>query len=351
VASDRRHAEGALRLLLGPHGEWDRSPQAWDWDVFVRVARDNVILVRSAAAFGELRVAQPAVFAEAAAQERRRVGRTVEWIGKISELCLQERVPFVFTKAFQHYPDMGHDIDLFVSDHSAGIDALLTRTLGASPIRGSLSHRTAGKTSYELSGCPSPVEIHHGRMGQIGEHTAYPAILMKNRRWTTVGGISTYVPSPEDQVILQALQRIYDHLSIRLSDVVHTVAALRAPLDWPYVVETSRRAGIFDGVCCYLTYVDQIHEAVFGTSVVPEALQPALGRHRWGSVQFKEGVYRFPTGSVVGRVYGAKFLAELRALNWEGAGRLALLPPLAVLAALGRLERGLTPGAHRVKVP
>jgi hypothetical protein len=285
-----------------------------DWDEFRRIAQDNVILVRSARALRKLGVPQPVAFAEADAQERHRVELTVECIAKISRVCLQEQVAFVFPKAFQHYPDMGHDIDLFLSDQAASIDTLLMRTLSASRTRGSsgLSHRIAGKTGYEISGYPSPVEIHHGRMGQIGEHTVYPALLVKNRQWVTVGGISTFVPSREDQLIFQALQRIYDHLSIRLSDVIHAVTILRAQLDWQYVIETSRLAGIFDGVCCYLTYVDQIHKAVFGSSVMPPEFRQAAGQHSWGSVRFINGVYRFPTGPVVARVYGAKFVAELR---------------------------------------
>ena len=312
-----------------------------DWDVILQLVQKNLITIRTFEALRELGVAVPhEAYGDMVEREQLRIGRTMELIGRISEILEGEGMEFVFTKSFQHYPDMGHDVDLFVLDGSAKADVLITSSFRTSISKESLSHKLAGKQGYEIDGYPSPVEIHHGRLGHVGEHNLYPQVLMRNRQQVTVDGITTFIASREDQLIVQAMQRIYSHLYIRLSDVVHTVSAIRrGDLDWDYVVGTAKRIGIFDGLSCYVSYVNQIYSRLFQTDVVSPEIGKLLVRGGVGKVRFKGWHYHFPIVLTVSRVYSRQFFATVGSLNWEGAARLCLLPPLTALAGFRILAR------------
>ncbi len=310
-----------------------RSFRGDEWRRLADLARANVVLLRLANRLGVLDEGpiEP-VFVRAVAEERARIARTIELIRVLSDLCHAARIAHVFTKAFQHYPDMGHDVDLFVADRSDAVDRLVCAQLGGRRAQGSLLNWIAGKSAYDVPGYPSPVEIHHGRIGHLGEHNRFPHRLLANRRTIRVEQVAVDVPGPEERLLLQVIQRIYGHLSIRLSDVVQSLELLRGgELDWDSVVRTSREIGIFDGLRCYLTYLRQIAE-MSGVEVgMPAMIETLASNSRWGRVRWTGFVYRFPSVLVAGRAYLKKFLSDVTVGNWEGAGRLALLPPLSVM--------------------
>ena len=317
---------------------WGRGslpPRTWTADArFLEFARRNVIVVRCEEALRARRGPVATELADAAEAERLRIRQTVGFVGELGDLCARHGIEFVFTKAFQHLPDMGHDVDLFVGDRSDRIDRLICCAYPCAPGADSLSNRVAGKTSWEVEGQPTPLEVHHGRLGHVGEHESYAAMLLRRRIQVDIAGIRTLVPAPEDQLILQVLQRVYSHLSLRVSDVVHTVHLFRHDMDWTYILKTTRRIGIFGGLCCYLRYVEAICRTVGESLSHPEAWKP-LAEKGWGDIRLGRWHYRFPVVSIPGWLYGKKLAHDLGSRNWGGAGRLLLLAPLA-LAAAGR---------------
>lgn len=335
ASSEKGYAELALRLLLGVDHSEKRNLDALNemqWDVFFRLARKNVILVRIHDRLEQLGILQGTAFREAAIKERERIDSTIDLIGQVSEICAQEGTPFVMTKAFQHYPDMGHDVDLFVSDQSQFADHVLIKRLGLTPGKNSILNRIAGKTSYECRGSSSPLEIHHGRLGHLGEHNVFPLELVRNRQLLTIAGISTYVPCPEDQLILQTIQRIYGHFVIRISDVVQSVKLIqKEALNWDYIIRTARKIGVLSGLVYYLDFVDQIYRTLGQKSLLPEEIHEVFPSSRRATIRFIGLVYRFPILGISGRAYYKKLVSDLFAGNWEASARLFLLPPIATL--------------------
>jgi hypothetical protein len=345
VEADGRIAAWAFRLLQGggpPAGDDRQEPDGR----FVEFARRNVILVRCEEALRAQGGSVATVLGDAAAEERRRIQQTVGFVGELGDLCLRHGIAFVFTKAFQHYPDMGHDVDLFVGDRSDQIDRLIRRAYPCAPGADSLSNRVAGKTSWEVEGQPTPVEVHHGRLGHVGEHEIYAAMLVRRRARLDIGEITTFVPSAEDQVILQALQRVYGHGTVRVSDVFHTIRLLSGDLDRDYVVKTTRRIGILAGLCCYLRYVEAICRTVGESLPHPETWKPLAARG-WGDIRLRGWHYRFPAMWVFGRLYAGKLAHDLASGDWASAGRLLLLPPLAAVAAGRAVIRRAARGRDR----
>ena len=348
--------EFAFRLLLQPLSDVVRLSETLDnldWEWFLEFAQRNVILVRSNNCFREIDFEVPCEKYKIAVElEEERVGFALGLIDSIGKICSRAGVEYVFTKAFQHYPDMGHDIDLFVPSRSSRVDKIIGESLNSTHANGSLCSWIAGKSSYTIDGCSFPLEIHHGRLGHIGEHNIYPNMVMQNRRKVVIAGTSTWIPSPEDQLIVQALQRIYGHLYIRVSDVIRSFETLSTQeLNWDYAFRITKQVGIFDGFSCYLNYIDEIHNSLFDRTLLPSEAEKALRLGRWGKVRFTGWYYKFPTVSVISRVYLTKLFTEVRSLNWESIARLCVLVPVAIWVAVRAVGLGIAKWSYAMRVP
>lgn len=347
----RRFGDWALALLL------PSLPRAVDiaagpllagddgWDPLRRLAAANVVLVRLFERLQERHaLVPPAAVTTALVRERARIRSAVELVRRLTEVFAGANVPVVFVKAFQHFPDMGHDVDVFVLDPQARVDALVRHALGAVPERTSLTSRVAGKRAYSIHGHPVPVEVHAGRLGHVGEHVAFAALVARNRREVAVGGVRTWIPSREDQLIIQVLQRMYAHLNLRVSDVLLTVDTVRQPgLDWDYVTGTARRAGVVEGLARHLAYVREAHLRSTGADLGSPDVRRLAARRWLGSLRFERSRYRFPVLRHLARVYGAKALTDAAGRDWRSLAMLGLLPPLAFTAAVRALVRRPAP--------
>src|SRR5207244_7481359 len=98
-----------------------------------------------------------------------------------------------------------------------------------------------------------------------------------------LGGLACASPAPEDQLVLQGVEKVVARRTFHLTDVLHTIATIRrGDLDWEYVVATARALGVRGALSCYLHLVDDIHTRVLGgellTRVTRRALGPRLSR-------------------------------------------------------------------------
>jgi hypothetical protein len=271
-------------------------------------------------------------------REANRVSLTLAAIAQLQDFCQRAGVEVVFPKALQHYPDMGHDIDLWTLERASSFDADLCREFGAIPARRGVFDRIAGKRGYELPGCPAPVEIHHEAIGHLGEHRRYLRLVIERRRWREVDGVAVSVPSPEDQLIVQALQRLFSHFSIRISDVLLTVSLVRdVELDWDYARSTSRRFGLSEALSIWLGLVSDLcdpESAAVGARVRrrPDAAMDAVSPKPL-HLRMRGKLLRVRVLDLAPRLYGGLLLHSLLRREWRMAGRIAALP--AAVAAFG----------------
>jgi hypothetical protein len=136
------------------------------------------------------------------------------------------------------------------------------------------------------------------------------------------------------------MRRVYGRRSFRLTDVVATVAALSTPgFDWSYVIRTARALGMLLGLSCYLSYVDQIHRALYGRDLITGAARDGLSLAGWGTFAFRGAAYRFPAVRVGRRLYWQELRTALGTRNWPAASRLGLLPAVLVVDQVRRLAR------------
>ena len=336
--AEQRHATIALRLLLDEAAS-PPAETAIDWPLLLTLARHNGVLVRLADRLARTGLGSPAPFTEAAGRERERARAGIAVIRQVGERCARHGVEFLFPNAPQHYPDLGGDLDLLVLPRSGDVDALILDGLGVSPRPRKLRDRIAGAATYLLEDSGLVLEVRHGRLGQVGEQPWYPAALIRSRRRRqVVAEAECFAPAPEDQLILQGMHSILGSRSLRLADIVATIATVRAgPLDWSYVASMARALCVFPELGCYLGYVDQIHQALFGGGLVPADTRRGLTLEGWGNVVFRAGGYQIPGIRVRNRLYWRQLASFARAGDWRALSRLCLVPVVVASERLGRL--------------
>lgn len=336
-------ARWLLRLLLTreppPAGELD-------WALVTNVARTNVVLLRTVGTLRRLGFRPPEVMAAAAQHERARAEHVLSIVRDITRTCEALGVDALFPKALLHYPDLGDDLDLLVTDRSPRVDALVLLGIGAERRATSIANALDGSRSYLVDGSDLVVDVHHGRLGLIGEHTTLVDLLMRGRRRVVRGDLTLFAPATEDQLVLQGL-KVYGRRRLRLADVVQTVRAIREEsLDWDRVVASARRCGIHDGVSCYLDYVDDVHRTVFQRDLLPIEVRHSIPRRTRGRISFQGGELRLPGAGVAATLYAREALALARTHSWSAAARAGLAPALGLVLRASTIFRRLGGGSR-----
>ena len=337
IEQEDRYASIILRLLVD--GTIDPEEQRTvRWGDLLQIAAQNGVLIRVIDQLETIGLEPRHFFSAAVKEMRARNQRKLALISHISERCNQANVDFVFPKAIQTYPDMPGDIDLYVAATSLDVDRTILKGLHATPLKRTLRNRIEGTANYIVSGCDSPIEIHHGRVGMVGEHKSYISQLIEHAVSARAEGDDFLIPSPEDQLVLQGLQRVVQRSYLRLSDVVATITLLRRnALDWNYVVKTVKDLNILYGLSCYLGFIEQIYRDTFKNYLLPAGflLLPDADMPR---IAFKNGFYRFKRIKVGGRGFMNKFCSALIAENWTVVSRLSLLPLVLASTAFRKLR-------------
>lgn len=309
------------------------------WGELLHVAAQNGVLIRVVDQLQAIGLEPRHFFYAAVKEMRARNQRKLSLMSRISERCVDANIDFIFAKALQSYPDMGGDIDLYVSPRSIDVDAVILRGLKAIPVKRNLRNRIDGTATYQLTGCDSLLDIHHGRLGMLGEHKLYVSQVIRNARQVTVDGDDFLTPSAEDQLILQALQKVVQRSYLRLSDVLTTIKLFRGErLDWNYILNTVKDLNSLYGLSCYLNFVQRIHREAFQEDLLRPFLKRSLSTRNSDSIEFKDGFYRFARVKVGSRGYANKFCSALLSENWSVASRLSLLPVLALSTAMRKLR-------------
>jgi len=270
-------------------------------------------------------------------RERARARVALEVLAQIHAAGVRHGVDWLLPKAGDRYPDLGDDLDLLTLAETEAVDRSLLEGIAVTSHRPTLGNRLAGSTVYGVVGADLVLDIRHGRVGHAGQHAAYVARLFRTRREMPLGGLECACPAPEDQLVLQGVEKVVARRAFHLSDVVHTIATIRrGDLDWDYVIATARALGVRGGLSCYLQLVHDIHARLLGgellTRGTPRALGPRLSRR----ARFDRAGFHCSALWVTGRVHARQLAGALVSRDWAAARRLGLWP----LAALGaRLSR------------
>ncbi len=336
---EQRHATLALWLLLDQEGA-PPAAMAVNWHLLLEIARQNTVLVRLTDKLRRAGLEPPAFFAAAAERERERAGVVFAVMHRLGERCERAGIGYLFPTAWQHFPDVSGDLDLLVLSGDWHVDTDILEGTAASLRARDLRDRLARTAIYWLPEFELALDVHHGRLGLVGEHAAYPTELIRRRQRHTHGAAEFFAPAPEDRLILQGMSRVAVRRSFSIADVAATVGIVRNhQLDWGFVVRVARHMGVLPGLCCYLSYVDQIYGELRKRRLLPPEARQAMTIHGWGSVAFRDGRYRFSTLRIRSRLYWRQLAAIAAAGEWRAAARACLMPAMVVACSLGLVGR------------
>jgi len=255
-------------------------------------------------------------------QERQRIELGLVAIANLTELFDKHNLPFMVIKTGDHYPDLGHDIDIFVAEGGDQVEELLGHELGAKQQKRSVSELLSAKTNWRRDSVT--IEVHAGRLGQVGEHRQLADELFKLRRPGRVGRVDTFVPSPEGRVVLALLQRVYRHFNFRLCDVINLAGliedrSLNRDLLWRLCKDGGIHHGVALGIGMVADLFDRLGEPLLlseGDRVPHPVPFPLL---------FQRGHYRFALGRVVPSVFARQLGSCLGRGALSETGRLTVL--------------------------
>src|SRR5205814_4099302 len=127
--------------------------------------------------------------------------------------------------------------------------------------------------------------------------------LFRTRRAVRLGGLVCACPAPEDQLVLQGVEKVVARRAFHLSDVVHTIATIRrGDLDWDYIIATARALGVRAGLSCYLQLVHDIHARLLGGELLARDTRRELGPRLSRRARFDRAGFHGPALWVPGRV-------------------------------------------------
>jgi len=296
---------------------------------FISVLKKNVVLVRFLEkVYPRLSDELRKEFDPILKKEQVRRKKTLEIIDKINQKFEEENLPVMIIKTLDNYPDLGHDVDIYTEAPIKKVDKILIDELKARFISPTFSDRLARKRNYKLESFPT-LEIHCGRLGQVGEQNKLSKELIPNYQKIKIDRISTFIPRTEHRLLLVVLQRMYRHFNIRLCDIYNTFNLLEENLiDWRYLRETSDKYGLWNGILLYLQYISKVcscygyyFSAGKGIDVKRNWPNRIITRHMH---------FRFPLFSTAFRLYFKKLSSDIKQSNIYSCSRLPLIVPLSL---------------------
>jgi hypothetical protein len=269
------------------------------------------------------------------AAEHQRVEHALCQLQEIVGSFEERGLPVVVMKTLDHWPDTGSDLDLLVTARESEVHRIFKDYFRGIQLSPSWGDRLAHKLNFRLPKLKELVEVHIGCLGQTGEHKSLAANVLVRRMRRSYRAYAIPVPACEDQIVIAALQRMYRHYYIRLTDIVNIYGLLRGGhVDFGRLQSISEDASIWPGVATLITIVCQ-HGAQFGAQAIALPAQVlAAARFNADRTFHDRKFVRVPLIPEAGGLFLRQLAGSCRRHAFGAAARLSLLPVLATSAYL-----------------
>jgi hypothetical protein len=321
-----------------------------EFDCLVALAETNHVLVRGLEAFREIALeAGDTIRASWAdvclSAERARIDVALSHLSQICDAFTRHQLRIAVIKSLDHWPDLGSDLDLYTNAKPEQVMRLMEKEFGAYPASRSWGDRLACKWNFMVPRLPELVEIHVGRLGQMGEQLAIADSLLDRTRCISIGELLFRVPSISDRLMVSTLQRMYRHFYFRLCDIVDSALLVETgSIDYDDLYVAASTAGIWEGVTTYLAIVSDYVHRYRGVSLdIPQWVM-AGARFSGKEVYFARDFLRVPILPQSAKLYGSQLARVIRRRQFKSGARLSLLPWLATAALVGQKITGSDKG-------
>lgn len=329
---DAAQADQALRFVT-TLSEGDRERMLRLADAHHVVMRAMSVLHEAAQHAGNELVAYWSL--RAIELETTRIENALSHLDEICRTLEANNCPVVVMKSLDHWPDLGNDLDLYSTATERQVVEIFTSKLRAETEPRSWGDRLAQKRNFKVPGLRESVECHVQRLGQTGEHRAMAERLMSRRVFRELNGYRFPVPAPEERIITGTLQRMYRHFYFRICDIANTASMVEnGQIDFDQLKIASDLGGIWPGVCTYLKIVSDYVEQYRGTGLNLPANVVQTAVCGGEQVHAKNLFLRVPIMPHGAQLYTRQVTTTAMHGDIGATFRLALLPPLASVAAL-----------------
>jgi hypothetical protein len=314
------------------------------------LSQSNHVIVRGMTAIRHLmdsaKDSERAKWAEdALANERARIETALTFLHSICAAFERQGLEIAVIKSLDHWPDIGSDLDLYTNAKQSDVFKLMRMEFNARVASQSWGDRLAHKWNFIVPGLPEAVEVHVGRLGQMGEQASLASGLLNRSKPAIIGSREFNVTSNSDRLMISTLQRMYRHFYFRLCDVIDTATLSDARMiDFVNLCSLARRAGIWEGVATYLTTVSDYVESYRGRGLNLPGFVPSSARFRGDAIFYKRGFLRVPIMPQSVRLYGSQLAKVFARGELYNGARLSLLPWLATAAVVGQKLTGSDKG-------
>jgi hypothetical protein len=334
-SSTRSDALIASLTSAGPQGRADFLALAHDHHVILRALEPLRIQAREQ---GNDEVAWWCE--EALRGERARIAKALYFLANICSALEAAEIQITVMKSLDHWPDIGNDLDLYTPSNEEKVRSAMQGSFGALAKGRTWGDRLAHKWGFGVQGLRETVEIHHGCLGQTGEHVRLAKRFHARRVPIEVGEYTFMVPAPEERILAATLQRMYRHLYIRACDIVNTHALLQSGnLDLEELRTAAELSGIWPGVATYLRIVTEFVVQFRGSAYTLD--RRILAASHFGLEEvFVRGKWLRVPASRAAFLYSRELGAMASRLDLRGLLRLSMLPPLASAARLSYMLTG-----------
>src|SRR5207245_1985561 len=152
--SEQLHAMLVLSLLLNRRGDAP-ADITLDWPLLLALAQQNTVLVLVADRIQLAGLEPPTFFVAAADRERERTRTVFGVMQRLGERCEEAGLAYLFPTAWQHFPDVGGDLDLLLLSQSPDVDAVILEGTAA-PL---LQHRRCGRDRERGAGAAARLDV------------------------------------------------------------------------------------------------------------------------------------------------------------------------------------------------
>ncbi len=273
-------------------------------------------------------------------QEQARINESLKFLADICQKLESVGIQITVIKSLDHWPDIGNDLDLYTPCDQQEVSHAMQRFFRAWQKGRTWGDRLAQKYNFGVKGLAKSVEIHHGCLGQTGEHIAMARRFYTRRVPRSVGDYTFMVPASEERIIAATLQRMYRHLYIRACDIVNTHFTLESgKVNFAVLQDAADLGGIWPGVATYLRIVTEFVRRLRGSAY--RLPQWVLDESLFGMDEvFVRGIWlRVPVRGAA-LLYGKQICRMATRRDVHAILRLSLLPPLASAARLSYIVTG-----------
>jgi len=278
-------------------------------------------------------------------QEHARIKHAVGFLQQICAAMEEGGCPVVVIKSLDHWPDLGSDLDLYTDAEADRVVEIMRAQFNATVEARSWGDRFANKWNFVIPGLPELVEVHVGRLGQMGEQTDVTRSLMLRSRMAQVGAHQFRVAAPEDRIVISTLQRMYRHFYIRLCDILDNAQLLDGQqVDFTCLRSLGSATGLWEGIATYLSIISDYVEEYRGSGVPLAPFVTRSAKFGADQVRFRRHFLRVSILPHSVALYASELASLWRKGEYRNSLRLSLLPCLATCAALEQKLSGSDKG-------